>query len=129
MVWSERRLKDHFAAELIGPKLSVDQLQSVRDAVYEAVTREGVVVVRNQDLSDDELEAFAASVGLVMSYPGLGAHIPNVVPLGNIGPDGKLLPEDGDFMRASLANMLWHIDSALTFTWWQDLCSNTFRAM
>ena len=104
--WTERRLNDHFVSELIGPKLSFDQSQSVRDAVYKAVTREGVVVVRDQDLSDAELEGFAASIGLVMSYPGLGAHIPNVVPLGNIGPDGKLLPEDGDFMRASLANML-----------------------
>ncbi len=114
MVWTERRLKGHFAAELVGPKLTLDQPQSVRDAVYEAVTREGVVVVRDQDLSDDELEGFAASVGMVMSYPGLGDHIPNVVPLGNIGPDGKLLPEDGDFMRASLANQLWHIDSTYT---------------
>lgn len=114
MNWTERRLNGHFAAELIGPRLSPGQPQSVRDAVYEAVTREGVVVVRNQDLSDNELEGFAASIGLVMSYPGLGVHIPNVVPLGNVGPDGKLLPEDGDFMRASLANMLWHIDSTYT---------------
>jgi alpha-ketoglutarate-dependent 2,4-dichlorophenoxyacetate dioxygenase len=114
MGWTERRLKGHFAAELSGQRLDADLPQSERDAVYQTVIREGVVVVRGQDLTDDELEAFAASLGMVMSYPGLGDHIPNVVALGNIGPDGKLLPQDGDFMRASLANMLWHIDSTYT---------------
>jgi alpha-ketoglutarate-dependent 2,4-dichlorophenoxyacetate dioxygenase len=114
MGWTERRLAGHFAAELSGQRLSRGLPQAERDAVYQAVIREGFVVVRDQDLSDDELEAFAGSLGMVMSYPGLGDHIPNVVPLGNIGLDGKLMPENGDFARASLANMLWHIDSTYT---------------
>jgi alpha-ketoglutarate-dependent 2,4-dichlorophenoxyacetate dioxygenase len=114
MVWTERRLNGHFAVELIGPKLTPDQPQSVRDAVYEAVTREGVIVVRDQDLSDDELEAFAASLGVVLSYGGIGDNLPNVLPITNVGPDGKLLPADNDHMRASVANMLWHIDSTYT---------------
>ena len=63
MVWTERRLKGHFAVELTGPKLTRNQPQSVRGAVYEAVTREGVIVVRDQDLTDDEFEAFCDSLG------------------------------------------------------------------
>jgi alpha-ketoglutarate-dependent 2,4-dichlorophenoxyacetate dioxygenase len=114
MIWTERRLNGHFAVELIGPKLTPDQPQSVRDAVYEAVIREGVVVVRDQDLTDDELEAFAASLGMVLSYSGIGNNLPNVLPITNVGPDGKLLPADNDHLRASVANMLWHIDSTYT---------------
>ena len=114
MSWTERRLKGHFAVELTGPKLTPDQPQSVRDAVYEAVTREGVAVVRDQDLTDDELEAFASSLGMVLSYSGIGNDLPNILPITNIGPDGKLLPADNDHMRASVANMLWHIDSTYT---------------
>jgi alpha-ketoglutarate-dependent 2,4-dichlorophenoxyacetate dioxygenase len=111
MVWTERRLKGHFAVELTGPKLTLDQPQSVRDAVYETVTREGVVVVRDQDLTDDELEAFAATLGTVLSYGGIEDDYPNVLPLTNVGPDGELLPEHADAIRSQNANMLWHLDS------------------
>jgi alpha-ketoglutarate-dependent 2,4-dichlorophenoxyacetate dioxygenase len=114
MVWTERRLQGHFAAELIGPKLTPDQPQAVRDAVYEAVTREGVVVVRNQDLTDDEFESFAATLGKVLSYGEIGTGLPNVLPITNVGPDGTLMGADHDHMRASVANMLWHIDSTYT---------------
>jgi alpha-ketoglutarate-dependent 2,4-dichlorophenoxyacetate dioxygenase len=114
MVWTERRLNGHFAVELTGPKLTPDQPQPVRDAVYDAVTREGVVVVRDQDLTDDELEAFAASLGKVLSYGEIGNNLPNILPITNVGPDGELMGEDADHMRASVANMLWHIDSTYT---------------
>ena len=75
MVWTERRLNGHFAVELTGPRLTPDQPQSVRDAVYAAAIREGVVVVRDQDLTDDEFEAFAATLGKVLSYGEIGAKI------------------------------------------------------
>ncbi len=114
MAWTERRLNSHFAVELTGPKLSLDLPQRERDAVYEAVIREGVVVVRNQDLTDDELETFAASLGRVLSYGEIGNNLPNVLPITNVGRDGKLLSADDDLMRASVANMLWHIDSTYT---------------
>jgi alpha-ketoglutarate-dependent 2,4-dichlorophenoxyacetate dioxygenase len=114
MGWTEKRLAGHFAAELTGQKIGPAMAQSERDAVYEAVTREGVVVVRDQDLSDEHLEGFAATLGMVLSYPGLGKDLGKVLPITNIGPDGKLLPEDNDLLRASVANMLWHIDSTYT---------------
>ncbi len=114
MGWTEKPLSHHFGMELTGQRLSIDLPQSERDAVYAAVIREGVVVVRDQGLSDEELEAFAATLGTVLSYPGLGMNLGNVLPLTNIGPDGKLLPEDADSLRASVANMLWHIDSTYT---------------
>ena len=114
MGWTEKPLSHHFGAELTGQRLTADLPQSERDAVYEAVTREGVVVVRDQDLSDAEIEGFAATLGMVLSYPGLGEHLGKVLPITNIGADGKLLPEDDDLLRASVANMLWHIDSTYT---------------
>lgn len=114
MGWTERRLAGHFAAELTGQRIGPDMPQSERDAVYEAVTREGVVVVRDQDLSDEAFEEFAASLGEVLSYPGLGKDLGKVLPITNVGPDGTLLPADDDLLRASVANMLWHIDSTYT---------------
>ena len=36
--------------------------------------------------------------------------------------------EDSWWRNGSLAHLMWHLDTALTFVWWQQLCSNTFRA-
>jgi alpha-ketoglutarate-dependent 2,4-dichlorophenoxyacetate dioxygenase len=114
MGWTERPLTPYFGVELTGQKIGPDLPLAERRAVYDAVTREGVVVVRDQALDDATLEGFAASLGEVLSYPGLGKHLGKVLPITNIGSDGKLLPEDDDLLRASVANMLWHIDSTYT---------------
>ena len=37
--------------------------------------------------------------------------------------------ENSWWRSGGLAQTLWTLDSYITFSWWQELCSNTFRAM
>ena len=112
MSWTERRLAEGFGIELSGEDLAAELPQSVRDAVYEAVTRHGVAVVKRQDLSDDLLYRFAATVGEVVELPRVAGVVPgHVAALTNLDADGNILPLDARVNRELKTSYVWHIDS------------------
>lgn len=113
MAWTERKLAPAFGMELSGQDLADPDLpQAERDAVYHAVTRHGVAVVKRQSLSNDDLFRFAATVGSVVELPRIDDLVPgHVTSLSNLDDDGNILPMDARVHRELKTSYVWHIDS------------------
>lgn len=117
MAWTRRKLTPRFGVELSGQQLTDPGLpQAEMDAVLDAASRHGVVVVAGQDLSDGQMLAFASSIGVVMEGPGYASddRVPTgqkVFRLTNLDEDGRILPAGDWMVRQNKGNELWHIDS------------------
>jgi alpha-ketoglutarate-dependent 2,4-dichlorophenoxyacetate dioxygenase len=112
MGWTERKLTEVFGAALTGQRIGPDLPMTERRAVYDAVTRYGVVVLPGQDLSDDDIDDFASSLGSPIMIPSAADEPPVAVrPFGNIDKDGNFIPRNSAYGLNQLANMMWHIDS------------------
>ena len=112
MPWRERKLADGFAIELTGERIGPGLSEADRQAIYDATACHGVCVVPDQDLSDDDIFDFACSLEdeVVIDTPLAGVPFTRVMPLGNVGPDGEILPEDNWVLSQNRANELWHVD-------------------
>jgi alpha-ketoglutarate-dependent 2,4-dichlorophenoxyacetate dioxygenase len=113
MAWTEHKLTPGFGMALSGQDLADPALpQPERDAVYAAVSRYGVAVVRDQDLSNDALYRFGASIGEVVELPRVAGVVPgHVASLTNLDDDGNILPLDARVHRELKTSYVWHIDS------------------
>ncbi len=117
MGWTKRDLKPGFGLELSGQQLNDPGLSQIeRDAVLDAATRHGVVLVSGQDLSDEQMLGFASAIGVVMEGPGYASddRVPTgqrVFRLTNMDDDGRILPAGDWMVRQNKGNELWHIDS------------------
>lgn len=123
MAWTTRKLTPGFGVELSGQRLNDPDLpQTEKQAVFEAVTHHGVAVVSGQDLSDNDLYAFACSVGTVVentsySLDGNRAEQQKVFRITNLDKDGAILPADAAMNVQNSANQFWHIDSTYLKPW------------
>ena len=87
------------------------------DAAYaaarDAFEEHSVLVLRNQDVTDEVQLAFSGRFGppevTKIGSQGTGTHF---VILTTIGPDGKVVPSDHRMVMRSKANQLWHTDSS-----------------
>jgi alpha-ketoglutarate-dependent 2,4-dichlorophenoxyacetate dioxygenase len=115
MPWTERKLSEHVGIELTGARLGPDLSTADRNAVYDATARYGMAVLPGQDLTDDDIFEFAASLeDEVVEVRNLeGVPDSRVMPLGNVDLDGNRVPVDDWVLQQNRANELWHID--LTF--------------
>jgi alpha-ketoglutarate-dependent 2,4-dichlorophenoxyacetate dioxygenase len=112
MAWTERKLTEVFGMELTGQEIGPDLPMAERRAVYDAVTQYGVVVLPGQDLSDDDIDDFASSLGAPIKLPpGANEEPVAVRPFGNIDKDGNFIARNSAYGLNQLANMMWHIDS------------------
>ncbi len=114
MPWTERKLTQKgVGIELTGLRLGPDLSPADRKAVYDATVRHGVTVLPGQDLSDDDIFEFAASledqVVEVENFEGVPDA--RVTPLGNIDLYGNRVPVDDWVLQQNRANELWHIDT------------------
>jgi len=116
MAWKDRKLAPGFGMELSGQDLADPDLpQAERDAVYAAVAHYGVAVVKGQDLTNDELYRFAATVGSVVELPRVAGLAPgHVAALSNVDGDGNIVPPDARVHRELRTSYVWHIDSTYT---------------
>ena len=123
MAWIRSMLTPSFGVELSGQRLNDPGLpQAEKQAVFDAVTRHGVGVVRDQDLSDDEIYAFACSVGTVIENTSYARDAntverQKVFRICNLDKDGEILPTDDWMNRQNSANERWHIDSTYLKPW------------
>ena len=123
MAWIQRKLNPSFGIELGGQRLNDPRLpQSEKQAVFDAAARNGVAVVRDQDLSDDDLYAFACSIGSVIENTSYAKDAntvdkQKVFRISNLGKDGEILPADDWMNKQNSANERWHIDSTYLKPW------------
>ncbi len=103
-----------FGAELRGITLAdVASDDTAYDAVRQTFEEQSVLVLRNQDVSDELQLAFSRRFGppevTKIGSQGAGTHF---VVLTTIGPDGKVVPPDHRMAMRNRANQLWHTDSS-----------------
>lgn len=77
------------------------------------VMDEGLAILREQPIDPDRHVALGRRFGSIeqldVSREGLE---PSMVVIGNVGPDGRVLPDDDPRMRLIAINEGWHTDSA-----------------
>jgi alpha-ketoglutarate-dependent 2,4-dichlorophenoxyacetate dioxygenase len=103
-----------FAAELRGVTLAdVACDDTAYAAARAAFEQHSVLVLRNQDVTDEIQLAFSRRFGppevTKVGSEGTGSHF---VILSTIGPDGKVVPADHRMAMRAKANQLWHTDSS-----------------
>src|SRR5271169_4355935 len=103
-----------FAAELRGATLADVATDDAAYAAARAAFEEhSVLVLRNQDVTDQTQLAFSRRFGppevTKVGSEGTGSHF---VILSTIGPDGKVVPADHRMAMRAKANQLWHTDSS-----------------
>jgi alpha-ketoglutarate-dependent 2,4-dichlorophenoxyacetate dioxygenase len=103
-----------FSAELRGVSLGeVASDDAAYAAVRSAFEEHSVLVLRDQDVTDEVQLAFSRRFGppevTKVGSQGTGSHF---VILSTIGPDGKVVPADHRMQMRAKANQLWHTDSS-----------------
>jgi alpha-ketoglutarate-dependent 2,4-dichlorophenoxyacetate dioxygenase len=101
-----------FAAELRGITLTdVAASDEAYRATRAAFEQHSVLVLRDQDITDDAQIAFSRRFGPLEVTPagadGAGTHL---VILTTVGKDGKVVPGDHRLALRNKANQLWHAD-------------------
>lgn len=103
-----------FAAELRGVTIhDVAASEAAYAAVRAAFEEHSVLVLRNQDVTDEAQLAFSRRFGPLevtkMGSPGYGT---NLVILKTLDEQGDVVPEDHRLALENKANQLWHTDSS-----------------
>lgn len=102
-----------FAAELRGVTTSdVAESESAYAAVRAAFEEHSVLVLRDQDVTDDAQLAFSRRFGpLEVTKVGSAGHGSNLVILKTLDEKGNVVPDDHRIALENKANQLWHTDS------------------
>ena len=106
----------HFAAEVLnldlGTSLSDEKFASIRDAFY----KYAVLVLRDQNINDDQQIAFSERFGALETSLGFdqygGGTRPEISRISNVGDDNQIRPHDHEKSRYHRGNNLWHSDSS-----------------
>ncbi len=106
----------HFAAEVLnldlGTSLSDEKFASIRDAFY----KYAVLVLRDQNINDDQQIAFSERFGALETSLGFdqygGVTRPEISRISNVGDDNQIRPHDHEKSRYHRGNNLWHSDSS-----------------
>lgn len=108
-----RPLHPLIGAEVFGLDLRRPLGDAAFSGLREAFEAFSLLVLRGQDISDDEQVSFSLRFGpLEPTKVGSLGHGSNIVILTNIGPDGEVMPETHREMLNTRANQLWHSDSS-----------------
>lgn len=103
-----------FAAELRGVTIhDVAASEAAYAAVRAAFEEHSVLVLRDQDITDDAQLAFSRRFGpLEVTKVGSEGHGTNLVILKTLDEEGNVVPEDHRLALENKANQLWHTDSS-----------------
>jgi alpha-ketoglutarate-dependent 2,4-dichlorophenoxyacetate dioxygenase len=114
-----RQLHPLFVGELNGTDLRVLD-DAALDGVRALMDRYGVLVVRNQEITDDEQAAFArrlggqlvTTVGLRVINPAARSGDPALTDISNLDENGEIMSREDRRRMYALGNRLWHSDSS-----------------
>ena len=109
-----------FAAELLGANLHEPPGDSLIDAVEVAMAKYAVVVLRGQDINDEEQVRFARAFGPLELPPHMGMRPAamkvrvgfGLYDISNLDADGNFLPEDSLRLIFNKSNENFHTDSS-----------------
>jgi alpha-ketoglutarate-dependent 2,4-dichlorophenoxyacetate dioxygenase len=108
----------HIGAEVSGVDASRPLDAATLAALWQAIDRHAVLVLREQQITDAELRAFAARFGeleIGRSAARGGRRrleFPEIGDISNLDEDGRLRARDDRRRLDSLGNRLWHTDAS-----------------
>jgi alpha-ketoglutarate-dependent 2,4-dichlorophenoxyacetate dioxygenase len=117
-----RPLHPIFAAEVLGLDLRTPPDAALVSALDDAMNRFAVLVVRDQDIDDDQQLAFAEAMGPLEPTPAVvDQHLHRLkhremVDISNLDIDGRIIASDDRRRMFNLGNLLWHSDSSFKAT-------------
>ncbi len=114
MKTSIKKLTEHIAAEVTGVDLRSPTDVDTTERLQQALCEHGVLVFRNQEISDDQHVAFSAGFGTVeMTSPTdpIGDGGPVGV-ISNLDENGEIIPADDPRVLYLVGNSLWHSDGS-----------------
>jgi alpha-ketoglutarate-dependent 2,4-dichlorophenoxyacetate dioxygenase len=119
MTLSIRQLHDVFVGEVSGVDITKPLTKAEATAIEEGMNRYGVLVFRDQKLTDDQQQVFSKNFGSLEDARGGNITKPQdkrlpegMNDVSNLGKDGKPLPRDSRQRLFNIGNMLWHSDSS-----------------
>ena len=113
-----RPVSTSFAAEVSGLDVRDPIDTATRDALWAAIDRYAVLILRDQRLTDAQLRDFAArfgplEIGRAAARPGRRRlAIPQIGDISNLDEDNKVRRLDDRRRLDSLGNRLWHTDAS-----------------
>jgi alpha-ketoglutarate-dependent 2,4-dichlorophenoxyacetate dioxygenase len=117
-----RPLHPLFAAEMLGVDLRAPPTRQLVARIDATMDRYAVLVLRDQDIDDDQQLAFAKALGPLEPTPAVvDAHLHRLkhremVDISNLEVDGSILGADDRRRMFNLGNRLWHSDSSFKAT-------------
>src|SRR5204862_1930356 len=111
-------LHPHIVAMYGGPDVSGPIDEATVDALWRAIDRHAVLVFRDQQITDEQLRAFAARFGeleIGRSAARGGRRrlqFPEIGDISNLDEDNRLRARDDRRRLDSLGNRLWHTDAS-----------------
>ncbi len=114
MAPSFRALHPSLGAEASGVDLAAPVDPGTRAQIMEAWREHGVLVFRDQDISDVEHVAFSRNFGTLEVLPErnhTGDRLPEIFVLTNVGEDGEILPTKSEPVTFNSLTWFWHTDS------------------
>ncbi len=105
------------ALDPIGQEITGIDLGDLSDAefaqLHDAVLHHGLVVVRDQRLTPEQQVALGHRFGPIEGQEyALGSVHPEVIVIGNVDAEGRVVPRDEMMMRLIQVNEQWHTDSS-----------------
>jgi alpha-ketoglutarate-dependent 2,4-dichlorophenoxyacetate dioxygenase len=118
MAISVAPLHPHIGAEMSGVDASAPPDDATLAALWQAIDRHAVVVLKHQSLTDAQLKAFAARFGgLEIGRAALQGgkrrlDIPEIGDISNLDVDSNIRARDDRRRLDMLGNRLWHTDAS-----------------
>ncbi len=100
----------------LGAVITGVDLRDISDQTFETIEdawhTHGVLIFRNQFLSDDEQIEFSRRFGSLERLITERAQNPDIALLANVKPDGELIEPGSSYALFLLGNTFWHTDSS-----------------
>jgi alpha-ketoglutarate-dependent 2,4-dichlorophenoxyacetate dioxygenase len=119
MTLSVQQMPGSFTAEILGANLHQEPARELVDTVNAAVSAHAVVVLRHQDINDEEQVRFSRAFGPLELPPRIGAGGsfkrrlgPELYDVSNLDEHGNFLPAESLQLASNRANEEFHTDSS-----------------
>ena len=114
MAISIKELHSSLGAEIGGVDLSIPLAPDVKQEIDTAWQRYGVLVFRNQEVTDAEHVKFSRCFGELEVLPETertDSSLPEIFILSNVDSAGEILPEENEAVVFNSLTWAWHTDS------------------
>ncbi len=109
-----RKLTEHIGAEVQGVDIASPIGDKTSKRLGAALVEHGVLVFRDQEITDDQHVAFTERFGRLektMKHDPIGDNVPIGV-ISNLDEHGDIIPPEDPRMQYTVGNTLWHSDGA-----------------